>query len=123
MIPLMGRSVALIHFCCCGMLIGCSQPSRRADFSSVDPSERTLAIGHAARDRDEGSIRSLIALLDSNDPAERMAAIRTLERLTGQTLGYDHAAPESARREAVARWEEWGRAGNAMPPASGTGGH
>ncbi|VAX40019.1 hypothetical protein MNBD_PLANCTO03-1271, partial [hydrothermal vent metagenome] len=37
----------------------------------------------------------------------RMVAILALERLTGETLGYDHAAVEAQREDAVARWVEW----------------
>jgi hypothetical protein len=46
-------------------------------------------------------------MLDSDDPAARLVAIRALERITGQTLGYDHAGPEHERRLAVERWMEW----------------
>jgi hypothetical protein len=34
-------------------------------------------------------------------------AIHTLEQLTGQTLGYDHAAPRQERAEAIRRWADW----------------
>lgn len=53
------------------------------------------------------TIRHVIEQLDSFDPAMRMLSIRTLERLTGQTLGYDNAAPDWARNLAVQRWVEW----------------
>lgn len=56
---------------------------------------------------DTSKIPELIAALDSDDSAVRLTAIRTLERLTGQTLGYDYAAPESERRLATDRWVEW----------------
>ena len=46
----------------------------------------------------------LVEQLSSNDPAARLLAIRSLERLTGETFGYEHAGPEWARREAIGRW-------------------
>ncbi len=89
---------------------GCSLPEQRADFRSVDPQERTLALAQAARERDQDSIPVLISMLDSEDAGERMLAIQTLERLTGQTLGYDFAAPRFKREPAVREWVQWDRA-------------
>lgn len=66
-----------------------------------------MALGAAARAGDRGRIPDLIVMLDSSDPAQRMLAIRTLERMTGQTLGYDHAAPEPERAQAIDRWVKW----------------
>jgi hypothetical protein len=101
---------------------GCSLPEQRADFNSVDPQERTLATLKAAETGDRAAIPQLIQQLASDDPALRMLAIRTLERLTGQTLGYEHAAPEPQRREAIVRWRDWQRAADSQgnPPVSGS---
>jgi hypothetical protein len=75
------------------------------------PSElrRMDAVVEAAQtdDRSPETIRSIIEQLDSFDPAMRMISIRTLERFTGQTLGYDYAAPSWERGLAVDRWVEW----------------
>jgi len=78
-------------------------------FDSPEPAARISAAVEAADAGDAGAIPDLIGLLDSDDPATRLVAIRSLERLTGQTLGYDHAAPEREREEAVDRWVEWER--------------
>jgi hypothetical protein len=91
------------------------------------PSEvrRLDAVVAAAADDDRSpeTIRSLIEQLDSFDPAMRMLAIRTLERMTGRTLGYDHAAPAWARDLAVDKWVAWYEA--TYPgfgdPSAGTG--
>ena len=48
-----------------------------------------------------------IALLDSDDPLVRMLAFRSLERMTGETFGYDHAGSQLERDQAVDRWVEW----------------
>lgn len=101
-------------------LSGCALPEQRADFNSPDPTERTLAVGHAAVDPDPATIPELIGLLESEDPAERMLAIRTLEIQTGQTLGYEYTASEPSRHQAVQRWAEWeqGRRGAASGGAN-----
>lgn len=99
------------------VLGGCSLPGQKADFTSVDPQERTLAALEAARTGDRSAVPNLIEQLESEDPAERMVAIRTLESLTGQTLGYDHAASEPQRTQAIVRWKEWARSTTGQPPA------
>jgi HEAT repeat protein len=76
-------------------------------FDSPEPAARIEAAVEAADRGDRGAIPDLIALLESDDPATRLVAIRSLERLTGETLGYDHAAGEYEREEAVERWVEW----------------
>lgn len=86
---------------------GCSSPP--GGFDSPDPAARTHAIAEAARTEDAAAIPELIALLDSDDAAVRLLSIRTLERLTGRTMGYEHYAPEAERREAVRRWVAWAR--------------
>ncbi len=105
-------------------LVGCSLPGQRADFASRDPAERTLAVARAAETTDPESLPALIRLLESDDPAERMLALRALEKRTGQTLGYDHCDSEPRRAEAVRRWVAWQRATNpgAAPTSSGSTG-
>jgi hypothetical protein len=76
-------------------------------FQENDPAARLRAIQKAAASGDRGAIPDLINELESDDPAERLLAIRALERITGQTLGYDHAAGLTERQEGVRRWAEW----------------
>lgn len=66
----------------------------------------------AAEAGDRSAIPTMIAGLDSDDPAVRMAAIHSLERLEGTTLGYDHAAAEWERRRAADRWQMRWEAGS-----------
>lgn len=70
-----------------------------------------MAIARAAADDDRRAIRALIEALDDPDPGNRMMAIATLERLTGQTLGYDATAPEAQRDAAVREWVRWAEEG------------
>lgn len=98
-------------------LAGCiPQPAPGID--SPEPALRLDAIRAAVARHDQAAVPPLIALLDSDDPATRLFAIRALENLTGETLGYDYAAPERERNEAAARWAERARAGT-MPAAPG----
>lgn len=85
--------------------VGCASLPR--GFNSPDPGTRIKAAIRATAERDLSSIRYLIGMLESDDPLERMMAIRALETLTGETHGYDYAAPEWDRQAAVDRWVEW----------------
>ena len=76
-------------------------------FDSPEPAARIEAAVQAAGAGDADAIPDLIALLDSDDPATRLVSINALHRLTGQTLGYVHAAPPEEREAAVVRWVEW----------------
>jgi len=80
-----------------------------ARFDSIDPQSRTAAILRAAERGDRSAIPDLIQRLDAADPAERMLAIRTLERLTNRTRGYRHSDPAPIREEAIERWVLWWR--------------
>ncbi len=85
---------------------GCSQPVR-VGFASPDPQGRTIALARAADSGDDESVPAMINLLNSADSAQRMLAIRGLERYAGETFGYKHYAPEADRLAAQARWAEW----------------
>jgi len=88
---------------------GCSWPQESLD--SPLPNRRTEALTDPAKIDDPSTIRGRIVLLDSDDPLVRMLAIRSLERMTGTTLGYDHAAGQQARDQAVAAWVDWYESG------------
>jgi len=45
-----------------------------------------------------------VEALDAADILVRTAAIRALERMTGERLGYDPGAPRTDRTEAIERW-------------------
>lgn len=110
------RAAAAISFACLA-LGGCSDPGSVVGFEEHDPAARFRATQQAARTSDESSIKPLIGQLESDDPAERLLAIHTLERLTGQTLGYDHAAPRADRAIAVQRWADWCTQRQQAPPS------
>jgi hypothetical protein len=82
---------------------GCG-PTIRADFDSPEPAARNAAIVQAAGRRDRSAVADLVRMLDSDDPATRLLAINALERITGERLGYEYAAPEGERLAAIERW-------------------
>lgn len=88
---------------------GCSGPSIRPGFDSIDPQERTAALLEAAREGDRSAVPELIVMLESSDPAERMLADEALRRLTGQDFGYRHFDPERKRSAAADAWRQWWR--------------
>lgn len=70
-------------------------------FEEEAPDGRIHAIVEAARKGDRGSLGLLVEQLDSDDPAVRLFAIRTIERISGRRFGYDHAAGLAAREAAI----------------------
>ncbi len=90
-------------------------------FDEEAPDGRIHAIIDAARTRDTAKIPDLIAQLDSDDPAVRLFAIRTLELLTDQTHGYHHADSPAAREMAIDNWVQW-LAAQRDPASPDTGG-
>lgn len=98
---------AVAGVACAVQMSGCANPSEVVGFDEPDPGAQIRAIQQAAVHGDRSSIGSLIRLLASDDPAERLLSIRTLERITGETMGYDHAGTLASRREAIDRWAAW----------------
>jgi len=90
----------------CVAVAGCRARARPA-LDSPDPSARLAAMVRAAERGDTRAIPGLIEALESDDPGVRLVAIATLDRLTGQTLGYRAYAPEPERRAAVDQWVRW----------------
>lgn len=91
---------------CAVVLTGCQRGTRRADLSSRYPVDRARAIVHLADNGDIEAVHRLVDLLDDDDVAVRMYAILALERLCGETFGYDYYAPREARKAAIERWRE-----------------
>jgi len=87
-------------------LAGCQRGTRRADLSSRYPLDRARAIVHLTDSGDIEAVQRLVDLLDDDDAAVRMYAILALERLCGETLGYEYHAPRRAREAAIKRWRE-----------------
>lgn len=77
-------------------------------FDSPEPAARNVAIVESVETPNTpGTLRDLVRMLSSDDPATRLLAIAALERKTGQRLGYDPAASQPERVEAIGVWERW----------------
>lgn len=96
------------------MLPGCI-PSTPAGFDSPDPTSRLIAITNAGNTEDRTAIPDLIEQLESHDPGARMLAIRALERITGTTLGYDHAGSIWSRTAGIRKWRAWAQNEGLVP--------
>lgn len=114
---LRGGSLAVL-----AAVVGGCHRHERAEFGDDDPATRISAIRTVAAKRDAAQLPELIKSLYSDDGAERFLAIRTLEAITGQTLGYDHAASPGVRRAAADRWADWYHDRQGDPPAARSGG-
>jgi hypothetical protein len=103
---------------------GCSA-SRTELYGPDDPLVRIPRMKQAVEDQDLSVLPKLIDELASRDPAIRLFAISSLERLTGQRLGFVYYDSVESRAEAMQRWRAWltERQGGApsserQPPAS-----
>lgn len=116
--------IAVVFAATAASCVGFDQPD---SFDSVDPAGRMHAAAAAAASSDRTALPELIEMLRSDDLAERLVAIGTLERLTGERFGYDPSASDESRRAAIGRWEAraasggWG-GGEGGNPATVSGG-
>ncbi len=99
------------------VLSGCF-PTAKKGFDSPDNALRIDAAVHAAESNDARAVPDLVRLLDSDDPATRLVAIRSLEKITGTTNGYDYAGNASAREAGMERWQAWLKARTPAADAS-----
>ena len=88
------------------MLASCAGPGLEAGFDAPDPAARLHATVKAAAENDTTKLPQIVKDLESDDPAVRMLSIYALQRMTGETLGYNFAAPEPERRAAVEAWKQ-----------------
>lgn len=86
---------------------GCTAPRGPLVVTDPDPSIKIPAYKKAVRQKDRKAERQLVKDLESDDPAVRFYAIESLERMTGQTLGYVYYEDDERRRPAVERWRSW----------------
>ena len=101
------------------LLLASCGPTITPDFDSPEPAARNAAIVKAAEHKDPAAVPDLVRMLDSDDPATRLLAIVALERITGETMGFDASGPEMDRRAAVDRWQARVEALSAGPSKKG----
>ena len=102
----MGYPSVIIGIVCAAALGSCG-PGTIPSFQSDNPASRNSAIVEAAEAGDEQAVRDLVRMLESEEPSTRFLAIEALQRLTGESFGYDYAADEPGRRAAVERWRTY----------------
>lgn len=77
------------------------------NISAADPEVATVAMNKAAQTKSRGAIVPLVKRLYDEDPAIRLSAIRALQSITGEDMGYRSYEPEVKRIAAIKRWEAW----------------
>ena len=110
---LLGGTAGLI------LLAGCAPPVPDGGFNAPDPASRIYAAADVAADWASteppearrrpaiGTLRELVVMLQSSDPAERLVAAETLRMVTGEDFGFDASAAAPIRFLAVNRWRAW----------------
>ena len=88
------------------LMCGCSGSAPKA-ISDPDPALKIPAMRAAADSHDLKDSKQLVKDLESDDSAVRFYAIGTLERLTGQTYGYQYFMDEEKRAAAIEKWKAW----------------
>lgn len=87
------------------VLVACnSTAQRRAELQSSPPLERAQAAVALAEAGDADAVDLLVNNLEHRDAAVRLYAILALERLTGETYGFEYYDPPAERSAAVSRW-------------------
>ncbi|MFT3788291.1 MAG: HEAT repeat domain-containing protein [Tepidisphaeraceae bacterium] len=86
-------------------LAGCLGYPGPRSVVNEDPAVKIPAIRRAAETGDRSVIPQLVKDLESDDAAVRLASIKGLQDLTGETHDYHWWDDEAIRRPAVRRWQ------------------
>ena len=84
---------------------GCVPKSVSQPLTDRDPVFVIPAVIDAADAEDPQQLHQLVELLDSTDPAVRLAAVEALRQRTGKNFGYRFYDDEAARSEPAAKWK------------------
>ena len=102
--------------------VGCAPPIPDGGFDAPDPASRIYAAVRVAAEfertgvrPDRATLKNLVVMLASADPATRFIASETLREIAGTDLGYHPSAPLPERTLAADRWRAWVEA---LPAAS-----
>lgn len=93
--------------CVIGPSWSCSAPRARPSLTSDDVDLKIVAIKQAGERRDAAALPQLVADLDDDDAAVRLAAIEALGRFSSDRFGYAYYLETDDRRAAVERWRAW----------------
>jgi len=102
------------------LLAGCAQQPKSANslagLEDRDPAVRFQAIKWAGENGVTAAVPLLVDRLLDQDQAVRFYAAKSLERITGETFGYDYKARPHRRAAAVARWRQFISQADTSPP-------
>ena len=90
-----------------GSAWSCAAPRPKPALTSDDVDLKIIAIKQAGERRDAAALPQLVADLDDDDPAVRLAAIESLGRFSSDRFGYEFYLEKDDRRTAVDRWRAW----------------
>lgn len=90
-----------------GLTCACTAPREPLVVTNPDPSVKIPAIKASVEAKDLTAARQMIKDLDSDDPAVRFYSIGGLQRLTGETFGYQYFMDDEQRAAAVGKWKAW----------------
>ena len=108
-----GSLVAACLLCVCWALLpgGCGWLGGGGDYltniSSPQPEVASKAMRKAAQNKNPQAIAPLVKRLYDEDSAMRISAIKALESITGQNMGYRSYDTEPKRMAAIERWEAY----------------
>ena len=72
-----------------------------------DPEVRMKAMAEAAGAKDPQAVPYIVTDLSNDDGDVRLFASLALEKITGQTMGYEYFQPREQREKAVTLWKQW----------------
>ncbi len=87
-----------------GAVVSCAPDGTRRQLYAPSAFDRSRAAIQSAEARDADAIPLLVNQLEDHDAAVRLFAIQALQRISGETLGFEYYAPPDRRATAVARW-------------------
>ncbi len=118
------RASLLLMAALAACLVGCGPARPQADLAArlqdEDPSVRAGAAIEAGRHNRQDVLALLVERLDDREETVRMVSIVSLEKLTGQRMGYCYYHSREDRQKAIARWRDWLKRRQASRPASQT---
>lgn len=104
---LLGGMLLRVALGCAAVVGGCGAPQSHGTVRDDDPGLKIPAIKASVASRDLSVVAQLVKDLESDDPAVRFYAINGLQRLTGQSFGYQYYAGEDQRQPAIQKWKAW----------------
>ncbi|NQT87937.1 HEAT repeat domain-containing protein, partial [bacterium] len=82
-------------------------PALLADLDSDSPFARTQAVDALGKLGRRAFIPHFIRMLGDEERIVRLRALRALQAVTGEKLGFEPDAPTAERQAQLARWREW----------------